>query len=133
MKNKKKTTLSGIFSHWKLHLRKETTSAQLQKRFFVKMESGDEVMERSLTGVPRVPAAPVGPAGPDSPWEENRGASAGAVENSTFNSKTPQKRAIRILNKVIVNQLLVLLLYYGWNRIGRNKPWALVTHYDLLC
>lgn len=97
------------------------------------MESGDEVMERSLTGVPRVPAAPVGPAGPDSPWEENRGASAGAVENSTFNSKTPQKRAIRILNKVIVNQLLVLLLYYGWNRIGRNKPWALVTHYDILC
>lgn len=75
------------------------------------METGDEAIERSLTGVPRVPAAPVGPAGPDSPWEENRGASAGAVDNSRFISKTPQKRAVRIINKVIVNQLLVLLLY----------------------
>lgn len=57
------------------------------------METGDEAIERSLTGVPRVPAAPVGPAGPDSPWEENRGASAGAVDNSRFISKTPQKKS----------------------------------------
>lgn len=55
------------------------------------MESGDEVIERSLTGVPRVPAAPVGPAGPDSPWEENRGASAGAVDNSPQTPNSTKK------------------------------------------